>query len=36
MAGTDYAPLLGIAYNDKNTLFPDAENQVWRLIGPSY
>ena len=35
MAGTDYAPLLGIAYNDKNTLFPDAENQVWRLIGPN-
>ena len=34
MAGIDYAPLLGVGYNDKNTLFPDGINDVWQVIGP--
>ena len=34
MTGLDYTPLLGVGFDDKNTLFPGRSHDVWRIVGP--
>ena len=34
MAGIDYQPLIGIDYDNYNTLLPVNLNDVWHLVGP--
>ena len=33
--GFDYDPLIGTGHDDRNTLFPHFNNDVWTVIGPS-
>lgn len=34
MAGIDYQPLIGIDYDNSNTLLPLNSNDVWHIVGP--
>ena len=34
MAGIDYQPLIGIDYDNYNTLLPVSSNDVWHIVGP--